>query len=219
MLEVTNAEAQRLAETEAVLLAPPSGFEFYSPGTYTFEVGVINNGPDIILPTDRYKIRLQLGGWLTFPEWGHILDTIQVGDTFFYTKVLDVLLNGTAEVDFCAEVLLYTDIGYDTLHVERGEMWKNNRYCLRGYHYDNQGTSGIEEHFGLNGKTFFPNPVQSTLKFHNVPLSVELYTQLGERVHTELIRTVDGAYIDISSLPSGTYFIKVDGQVSPLIKD
>ena len=56
----------------------------------------------------------------------------------------------------------------------------------------------------------YPNPakgqlnIKTDLNYHNIKLSV--FTLLGERVLT----TTNQTYIDINSLSSGTYFLKIE---------
>ncbi|MCB9246701.1 MAG: hypothetical protein H6606_09760 [Flavobacteriales bacterium] len=205
--------AQRIVDAEAIILSPPAGSVYYSQKEYTFRVGVINNGPDRLYPTDSYQIRLFYGGIITFPEWGKLADTIAVGDTFLYSRNLKLNFVGNGEAQVCAEVLLYSSLGIsDSLVLETEQSWKNNKFCHSGLLYDSLLTAKTEIIPNTRNSLPHPNP---TVGYVFIPRQADyilLIDCIGQVHSVRCGLNEYKSYFDISSFPSGIYFLLMDGQ-------
>ncbi len=74
--------------------------------------------------------------------------------------------------------------------------------------------------FDLNGFTYYPNPVSSilTLNYSEELTNIKISNLLGQHILSKTIHATS-ADIDMSNLPSGTYFVEVyAGDVSKIIK-
>jgi Secretion system C-terminal sorting domain len=78
----------------------------------------------------------------------------------------------------------------------------------------NNITTGIENNIAaiIEKLIIYPNPVHSELRIMNEGLKIEtvkIYNVMGERVFNFSVKQLDNVTIDVSSLPSGVYFIRV----------
>ena len=71
---------------------------------------------------------------------------------------------------------------------------------------ENLGVADVSQ----NNIAIFPNPATGllTIKHKYQVTKIEIYNKLGQKVFTDINKNV----IDISVLPSGIYFIKIEGQ-------
>ena len=84
--------------------------------------------------------------------------------------------------------------------------------------YVKTGSVGINEHdFSANSIKLYPNPVFNTLYIEDgnadIISEIKIYSIQGN-----LIINAKGNQIDVSSLPRGTYLIKITNETSKVVK-
>jgi hypothetical protein len=79
------------------------------------------------------------------------------------------------------------------------------------------GTGAIEVKETIS---IYPNPVSDCIYFNNLPdgrFTVTIYRMNGEQVMQSLV-SLAGNYVNVSRLPQGVYFLRVNNQVFKIVK-
>lgn len=202
-----NSSGQRVIDVRSTIQSPENGYVFYSPGKYEFRVGIINKGPDAIMPYDQYSLRFIIGSVITFPDFDHVLDTIFKGDTLVIVKTIDFDYGGSGEIKFCAEAAIFSSPGWDSVKWETDSMRKDNRFCYQGEHHDTSNPVGIEQ-YELSNVSIYPNPTFGLVKAFGVYDRISVYNLIGERLLCPTTQRQGYVEIDLRRLPAGIYVLK-----------
>ncbi|GAB4451379.1 MAG: hypothetical protein OHK0036_11790 [Bacteroidia bacterium] len=107
----------------------------------------------------------------------------------------------------------YSEVSYKIYNVN------NPADSLRFTIYYNPSLSSVKENnIAIDNLSFYPNPVQNSLNITakvNMPMSINisLFNILGNEVHQQTMNLNNGYFkktIDVSNLPSGIYFLKIN---------
>ncbi len=111
----------------------------------------------------------------------------------------------------------------------------NTNYYYRVSSYNNYGSSsyssvinaytldGIQDLLSNSFISIYPNPTTGKIQISNIKLQIEevgVYNMLGERVKYEMLKQVqhDKIEIDLTSQPSGIYFVEIKSENEKVFK-
>ncbi|MBL7909594.1 MAG: aryl-sulfate sulfotransferase [Bacteroidia bacterium] len=84
------------------------------------------------------------------------------------------------------------------------------------------GTNSVKENINTISFNVFPNPVNDLLRINfdtqQTKVTVDLYTCLGDAIYSEQFYKKELVEISTSHLPSGLYFLNVNGIITKIIK-
>jgi hypothetical protein len=92
----------------------------------------------------------------------------------------------------------------------------NTNVFLNQYFYCGSIPTGLDDAFDINSVNIFPNPASREFRIQNAELrieKIEMYDVLGEKVLSDRLTANSGQQvtIDVSSLPSGIYYLRLKG--------
>lgn len=197
----------RIIDSELITITPKQGDSVISRknGVYIAKYIIKNNGPDTIIRTDRYSLKLVFSNvnYNTLTSYfnkkvnpGHS-DTIEVS----YKMIWDT---DAENASFCTNLSLsYTN--FDTIESELNTV--NNKSCLTVSHISKLNI----ENTNKEKINIFPNPFNNLLNIETIAelntFSIEIYNLTGKCVFKEIISDKNAKF-DLSSLSSGIYYIK-----------
>ncbi len=87
-----------------------------------------------------------------------------------------------------------------------------NRFTAQGYNMPAYNCNLSVDEFNLNTVAIYPNPTNGLISFKNLKEEqvATIYNMLGQKVKTQSVNSTTNS-IDVSSLATGTYFIKFNG--------
>ncbi|MBN2728074.1 MAG: T9SS type A sorting domain-containing protein [Bacteroidales bacterium] len=118
-------------------------------------------------------------------------------------------IDGEADNDFSGTSV---SISADGSVVAIGALWNDGIGCQSGIGHVRVYSfpTGIEENLTELTINIFPNPVSDILSVDFQPIGEALYTILDTRGREIIKGTYSGNQINVSSLPTGTYFLQIE---------
>jgi hypothetical protein len=81
--------------------------------------------------------------------------------------------------------------------------------------------TGVDEVIFLSGIKIYPNPTNGELKIESNGSKIELieiFDMTGKKVYANRINQQNTVVINISHLPAGLYYLKIDGKIMKVMK-
>ncbi|MCB9260872.1 MAG: T9SS type A sorting domain-containing protein [Flavobacteriales bacterium] len=208
----------RVVDLKTNLLSPRTDQYIYSPAEVTFEYRVYNQGPDTLFPTDTF-----FGAVIYY-------DSSRPRAKNIYQPVGRIIVPGDS-IDF--KTVRYFNlpqsdpklIAYVFVNCRGNEPVKgDNRWLSGEFHNtiaDNSayvrlkhiGSKNLGIHTIKDGVQIYPNPSNGLVYFVSKDIEIrqcKLFNKFGVEVEVNQIQNDSGWVLDISSLSSDLYFIKIE---------
>ena len=117
----------------------------------------------------------------------------------------------------------YSYLAGDVVHIRgnaRNTTNSTQHDYIKGFFSDTEIPLGINKKM-YNGNKTYPNPFSAFLHIERndySPSVLEVLNTIGELVFQKVINQKK-IYLDLSSLPSGIYILRIDNQVTKLLKE
>jgi hypothetical protein len=194
-------------------------FTWNIPGLFT--PGAVNNGQDIAVAS----------GAVLPVTWLHFTGVAKSKGIALNWATANEINNDYFNVEYSTDGWTFTEVGkvmslgdnegiqqYDFYHQET--LSAKNYYRLTQVDFDGKSSISevveVEAITDLNNIRIFPNPIGKQLSIvlleeAESPLTVTIYNTVGQEVLAAKVITDKTLTLDVSSLPKGSYFIKIQG--------
>ena len=209
---IGKAEAQvRYSDLSLNILYPEVGHYFISPGSDSVVFTIYNNGPDAILSSDRFSVRIILYDVKIDPLTNRSFGVnLLPGDSTTQSIIFPLkYYHHRTEIPICLTLKAWSMTNSILFSEEdSAELFKNNVQCKTVAH---NRLVGVENAVTDPNITLYPNPASDKLLLkgiiRNQVLSVEVYDNLGNNIIIGSLN--ENAELDVSELAVGIYFAKI----------
>jgi hypothetical protein len=203
----------RKIDVEVKITHPSSTHTFISPSNDSLQILISNQGPDTLIPTDRFSIQLEFGGDIPAPDYVPINRILFPGDTFHFTKHFRV--NYVGDVDsfpLCIVAFSWSTQALNLIQSERNISFDDNKYCIYPNHKDS--THLGDQNVTRNPINIYPNPADDYLILSCPPSiqihSITWFSGRGQQLLELTPATKSINLLNVSELARGTYLICIE---------
>jgi hypothetical protein len=209
--QLKTAAQRRSCDTKPIVISPEAYDTLISPSEIDLVVGIINLGPDTLIPSDNFRINYRYGGVITNYEFYGFNRLVYPGDTFFHKAKFKVAFWVSVDsVDFCAEVKAWNNNSNGLIR-ETGTALSNNRGCTPTTHIDNNPIVSLNEIPYVARQTkVYPNPARDKVQVKSTtPIELVVTNTNGLVVFKSQNIKRECHIIDVSSWSRGLYFFTI----------